>query len=162
MFTFFGVVDHYNDDSYDFKKGYSNCENEECFICLQNKCDYGSQIIKLNSGIFYYKSCLCDGYIHKTCLDIWYDRSHKCPICRNFIERKHIMYNVIFINCNYLLLTYISIKNKILLFTQYITFIFFIYYIFDFYLLINSNILNKNDYDFNDHYSIYYLNKSVC
>lgn len=27
------------------------------------------------------KSCLCDGWIHVYCLDIWYVNNKKCPIC---------------------------------------------------------------------------------
>jgi hypothetical protein len=65
---------------------------EECFICYELKSDLDSCAISLKSQINYDKSCGCDGWIHKQCLDIWYNKQKKCPICRVIIyERKNII-----------------------------------------------------------------------
>ena len=69
---------------------------EECFICYELKSDLDSCTISLKSQINYDKSCECDGWIHKQCLDIWYNKQKKCPICRVIIyERKNVIDTVV-------------------------------------------------------------------
>lgn len=56
----------------------------ECFICFDvNTCN--SEILKLNNQRYYSKKCKCNGLIHKKCLDYWYEKTQKCPICRYYI-----------------------------------------------------------------------------
>jgi hypothetical protein len=52
----------------------------DCLICLEIKDKTETDCIKLRNDL-YIKACLCDGWIHYYCLDIWYIKNHKCPIC---------------------------------------------------------------------------------
>lgn len=74
---YFRVIDHYYNDNNE-----NNNKVEECFICYEIKCANGFTSIKLNSNLYYTKTCTCDGFIHKSCLDNWYAFSNSCPICR--------------------------------------------------------------------------------
>jgi hypothetical protein len=160
---YFRIIDHYNDDFNELIDESINCSNDECFICFQFRCDDGTPPIKLNYTNCYCKPCSCDGFIHKKCLDIWYNSSHKCPICRTLIERKPKMYTFIYNNCDYVFLIYIFIKNNVIIFSRYITIIFFIYYTIDIYLTIITNkTLKYNTIDYDNYYNIYYLNNSIC
>jgi len=55
-----------------------------CFICH----DYdGTKIISLKKQAnhyenMFYKRCTCDGQVHRACINVWYDKTMKCPICR--------------------------------------------------------------------------------
>ena len=86
----FRLVDHYRDD--DFIKNVStnqkNICTDECFVCLSVELYDELSPIKLRGDDVYLRRCCCDGFIHRKCLDDWYDVSSKCPVCRLYMERK--------------------------------------------------------------------------
>lgn len=66
-----------------------NTTNCECFICLQETyIDNKSIPIRLVHQPLYIKSCSCDGWIHYSCLESWYDANDSCPICRIRVRPK--------------------------------------------------------------------------
>jgi len=84
---YFTVIDHYsdNDDNIQNKSCCNNYKNKiiednECLICLEIIDNTNNNCIKLQNR-FYEKACLCDGWIHRCCLDNWYTNCDKCPIC---------------------------------------------------------------------------------
>jgi hypothetical protein len=55
-----------------------------CFICHD---DDGTKIVSLKTRAnhyedMFYKRCTCDGGVHRACVNVWYDKTMKCPICR--------------------------------------------------------------------------------
>ena len=94
-------------------------EDNECLICLEIIDKTNSICIKIQN-IFYNKDCLCDGWIHQYCLDIWYAQNKKCPIClcimtENEIHDKVIIYHDIVIR---------NINTTFCLFTRYFCYVF--------------------------------------
>lgn len=81
----FRTFDHYNNDLCDFIEEY-----DFCFICYEIQIENEIKPLKLNNQPYYLKTCSCDGFIHKPCLDKWYSLSQTCPICREFIIYKKI------------------------------------------------------------------------
>ena len=81
----FRVYEHY-DDNEPITNGYN--KPEECFICYELRSDLDSCTISLKTQVDYDKLCGCDGWIHKQCLDIWYKKQQKCPICRLEIQER--------------------------------------------------------------------------
>ena len=60
-----------------------NTINCECFVCLQDfSLDNKLTPIRLIHQTLYIKSCMCDGWIHYSCLENWYNANDSCPICR--------------------------------------------------------------------------------
>jgi hypothetical protein len=85
---YFPTSNHYSDDS-------QNCdnttdENNDCLICLEINDKTDNICIKIQNEI-YVKSCLCDGWVHEYCLDIWYVKNNKCPICLSSMYKKHLV-----------------------------------------------------------------------
>lgn len=75
----FRVCEHYDDN----QPIYPSCiKPDECFICYELSTNLEPCPISLKSQINYNKQCGCDGWIHKQCLDIWFSKQRKCPICR--------------------------------------------------------------------------------
>ena len=62
-------------------------EISECFICYEIILPDKTKPIKLISQKDYVKNCTCNGWIHKNCLNNWYNISKKCPICREIITK---------------------------------------------------------------------------
>ena len=70
-----------------------NTTNCECFICLQETyIDNKSLPIRLIHQPLYIKSCSCDGWIHYSCLQNWYNANDSCPICRIRVRPKRENY----------------------------------------------------------------------
>lgn len=132
-----------------------NEENEEneCFICYENNSD---KIIKLNNHCFYLKTCKCEGYIHKICLDTWLDTTNKCPICRNQIYKNtDVELNINHYNY-FLFFIYFLWKKYYVNIIRFFLVIFFFYYTSEYYLymikytfLLKNNF--KNEYKFNQY-----------
>lgn len=90
------LVEHY-DTNYDYiydcsastiieKNNIENAEHKECFVCLDTNIIQETPI-QLKNQILYLKICLCDGYIHNSCLKKWCNVKSTCPICRiNIIQ----------------------------------------------------------------------------
>ena len=65
-------------------------EDNCCFICfdLQKADEYP---IELKHQDLFIKNCNCNGFTHKSCLEVWYSASSKkCPICRTDLKSKVI------------------------------------------------------------------------
>jgi len=91
----------------------NNIEVVECFICYENKLN--EELFNLNTQIYYLKQCNCVGYLHKNCLDIWYNMNRKCPVCRKKIIKNILIPFVCNKPLNYYL--YKRIKAFLSLFT---------------------------------------------
>lgn len=59
-------------------------EDNVCFICYEENVPS----IKFKNIICYEKDCDCNVYIHKNCLDEWYNIHSTCPICIKFMYKK--------------------------------------------------------------------------
>ena len=57
-----------------------NSEKNECLICLEINGSDDNICIRIENQ-FYIKECSCDGWVHEYCLNIWYIKNNKCPIC---------------------------------------------------------------------------------
>jgi len=89
-------------------------EENECLICFENK--ENDPLIKLKNQELFFKTCLCDVYIHETCLETWHDANNNCPICRQIMirfENKELEHYLYIIHFLFLIRnnTYIVIKN---------------------------------------------------
>ena len=134
----FRVYEHYDDN----QPIYSRCNNQDdCFICYELSTDVESYPISLKYQLNYNKQCKCDGWIHKSCLDTWYKKQKKCPICRLEIqERTDNVYTVI---------SFIPYSNRIYLFlckslwklANIVVYYILIYTVIEFYL---NTILHKH------------------
>lgn len=138
----FRVIDHYNFELNEYKENL-DYDNQECFICYENENDNGEKPIKLNSSLYYTKKCGCNGFIHKSCLDIWYQKKNNCPICRE----------VMFIKGDFnlkvgkLVFVFIVIKKNIINILRYLTVCFFVFFTCEFYLSIHYNVMKRDFYD---------------
>lgn len=96
LFRVFEHYDHNQDICYCIDQENKNNKPEECFICYENQTESKLNTISLRSELNYIKDCTCNGWIHKKCLDIWYKKNKKCPICRiEIAENLPIVINVI-------------------------------------------------------------------
>lgn len=133
----FRICDYYDYCDYNHNTFTDEDIKKECFICYEVNSDYPFQ---LNTQTLYNKRCNCQGYIHKKCLDMWYESKHSCPICRNNISKNISIKTRDFLRIN-------NIYNKkiplhlLVIFTR----ILFIYYIYQFYSNIYQNINDNND-----------------
>ena len=73
----------------------------ECAICLELKktiIDDDTLIIdmpiKLQNSL-YIMTCDCNIWIHVSCLDMWYNLKHNCPICKNLICKNNVYAQII-------------------------------------------------------------------
>jgi hypothetical protein len=86
----FRVVDHYKEDDFidnSVVKKKNTC-TDECFVCLSVELNDEECPINLRRDDAYLRNCCCDGFIHRKCLDDWYDVSSKCPVCRLYMAKK--------------------------------------------------------------------------
>jgi hypothetical protein len=60
-----------------------------CIICHEFD-NNTNEIPYAISHFSFFKNCKCDCYIHKSCLNMWYFKHLKCPICRNTMIRAPI------------------------------------------------------------------------
>jgi len=95
----------------------------DCFICYEMEDREKNKPIKLFNQDKYFKKCRCNGFIHVTCLDKWYQINSTCPICRKTIILNINNNQTIFHVQNY----YFIYKN-IFTIIRIIIFLFFFYY----------------------------------
>lgn len=150
---FFNVCEHY-DDNYPKEIVYDN----ECFICFEISRENEIKPINLKNQCIYFKICDCDGCVHERCLKLWFDNSNSCPICRK-ITFKTISNIIILLNyIPYNIFIFVYIKRVTLHFLRFLSILFFIYSLFDFYFLtikIKNKQINEDNY-FQDIYNITY------
>jgi len=147
----FQVVDIYNDEPFELnklnklKQCDKNIQQIECFICFETTCENELSPMKLNSKNFYIKKCNCDGFIHKKCLDIWYNANQKCPVCRQFMIDKTTIAKTLFVKKEYFLYTYVVIKKNVYRILTLFIFLFFIFSTYEFYSNVYYNT-KKDEY----------------
>jgi hypothetical protein len=92
---YFPTSDHYFHYDSQNTQTSQNCdnttdENNDCLICLEINDKSDNVCIKIQNQI-YVKSCLCDGWVHEYCLDVWYIKNKKCPICLSNMHKKQLV-----------------------------------------------------------------------
>jgi len=120
---YFPVIDHYfdnhtNNDQNNYNKIINIIEDNECLICLEIIDNTNKNCIKLQN-MFYDKVCLCDGWIHHCCLDNWYTKNEKCPICLcnmmkndiDIISQNRDTKTSLFVNTKYIFLLFCFLYN---------------------------------------------------
>ena len=122
----FRLIDHYNTELDECNTIF---EPIECFICYETVFEDELNPIKLNSNTNYIKYCKCDMFIHKKCLNIWYENNKKCPICRKYMSENTTTTEILN-KRGYILFSYI-IKKNIIKIMRVLTILFFIYYTCD-------------------------------
>lgn len=82
------IVEHY-DTHFDVdcsnshnSLGTEKNEPKECFVCMDSNL-LNEKTIELKNQLIFIKPCMCDGFIHNSCLRKWYNIHLSCPICRN-------------------------------------------------------------------------------
>jgi hypothetical protein len=108
MMTHYSTFENYNDNIQITKK--KIYKKPECFICYEiiNK-----PPIRLKNNRYYQQKCSCNCWIHKKCLDSWYNIKQTCPICRiNIIKNTDILVKISKFNYKLFLLI-IFIQNNI-------------------------------------------------
>ena len=108
MMTRYSTFKNYNDNIQITKK--KIYKKPECFICYEiiNK-----PPIRLKNNCYYQQKCSCNCWIHKKCLDSWYNIKQTCPICRiNIIKNTDILVKICKFNYKLFLLI-IFIQNNI-------------------------------------------------
>jgi hypothetical protein len=89
--------------------------------------------------------------MHKKCLDTWYVKNKKCPICRKYMSENTTITIELLNKGSYILFAYIIIKKNIIKIMRVFMILFFIFSIFDLYLTIYHKELYK-DYQKESHY----------
>jgi hypothetical protein len=125
-----------------------NYETNVCFICYEVLCE-NMKPIKLNSKIYYLKNCNCDGFIHKKCIDTWYNINNSCPVCRTtIVKNTNFISKILAMNSYFVIFYFFYLKNLIKI-KRYLLILFSIYFTSEFYF----TILNSNfQYNFQNRY----------
>jgi len=137
----FRLIDHYNTELDECNTIF---EPIECFICYETVFEDELNPIKLNSNTNYIKYCKCDVFMHKKCLDTWYVKNKKCPICRKYMSENTTITIELLNKGSYILFAYIIIKKNIIKIMRVFMILFFIFSIFDLYLTIYQKELYKD------------------
>jgi len=87
---YFPIASHYFDESHDSHNYDTIVENSECLICLEINDKSDKFCIKIQNKL-YIKYCSCDGSVHENCLEIWYVKNKKCPICLSSMYKKQLV-----------------------------------------------------------------------
>ena len=131
-----------------------NYEVNICFICYEHLCE-NMKPIKLNSKIYYLKNCNCDGFIHKKCIDTWYNINSSCPVCRTaIVKNTNFISKILATNTYFVIFYFFYLKNFIKI-KKYIIILVSIYFTTELYFtLLNSNFLHhyQNLYNFQNRY----------
>jgi len=87
---YFPTNNHYFDDSQNSQNFANIVENNDCLICLEINDNSDNNCIRIQNQL-YTKECLCDGWVHEYCLDIWYVKNNKCPICLSIMNKNQLL-----------------------------------------------------------------------
>jgi hypothetical protein len=108
MMTHYRTFKNYNDNIQITKK--KIYKKPECFICYET---INKPPIRLKNNRYYQQKCSCNCWIHKKCLDSWYNIKQTCPVCRiNIIKNTDILVKISKFNYKLFLLI-IFIQNNI-------------------------------------------------
>jgi hypothetical protein len=137
----FRTFEPYDDDLQNTKLHLQN-EKTICFICYETEIEAK----QLNLLKDYVKKCNCNGWVHNNCLNKWYEKCNKCPICRTTVYKNKTINMIILENRNNCyILTNIHILRNMNKIAKLCSIVLFFYYIYQFYLsLLNSNYNNRN------------------
>jgi len=83
----FRTYEHYPHNELCYNIIFDNNYDNLCIICFENN-NLLNEIIHLNNQTLYGTQCKCNAKIHNHCLEAWYDRTQKCPICRVIMINK--------------------------------------------------------------------------
>jgi len=139
----FRTIEHYNNIIHIDSLTDLTIADCECFICFRNVIQNNEIPIKLKEQSYYEKTCDCDGWVHSSCINLWYEQSKKCPICRKDIHKKSLIYFTIF-NETSCLTIYMFIHRTSIMLIKFLYFIFFFYFFIDFYIKFYIYSYNKN------------------
>lgn len=142
---YFRVYEHYDDN----QPNYDTINKpDECFICYELRTDLEISPISLKSQINYNKSCGCDGWIHKQCLDIWYKKQKKCPICRLEIWERPVVACAVVNVVPYSNRIYIFICKSFYKMATIFAYCFLVYSAIEFYLsVIMTKHISRDNYE---------------
>jgi len=157
---YFRVIDHYHDEA-DNDIIYNDNDNDndnndninltECFVCYEIRNCNECNPIKLRNQYYYTKKCYCDGFIHKKCLDKWFDKNKSCPICRtNMYENVTLTVSIIDNKSfGHAFFAFILLKKNIKVILNCSSFLFFVIFCIEFYLSVidKSYFLENNIID---------------
>jgi hypothetical protein len=87
---YFPTSNHYFEDSQNSQNFVNIVENNDCLICLEVNDNSYSICIRIHNQV-YTKDCLCDGWVHEYCLDVWYVKNKKCPICLTLMNKNQLV-----------------------------------------------------------------------
>lgn len=139
----FRTMEHYDEMNINIDNNELTKEENECFICYELSVENETKPIELFKQTDYIKMCVCNGWIHKKCLQYWYETSGNCPICRKRIEKKPSIVESLKQNTIFMVFPLFIVRNTYRL-SRFLTLFALFYYTIDFYL----NILHsKNTYD---------------
>lgn len=147
----FRVYDHYYENQ-------SNCiKPDECFVCYELSTDLETFPISLKSQNSYNKQCGCDGWIHKQCLDKWFNQQKNCPVCRlEIYEREIVVCSVVSV-VSYSFRVYIVIRNTLRKIVTVCAYFFLICLVIEFYITVilvtykkNRDVLPYSELEFNN------------
>ena len=116
-----------------------------CFICYETVNEYEWEPIQLNAQLDYIKKCNCNSWIHKNCLNNWYNKSRSCPICRISVNKRENLSMIVLEKSNnyYILINRYFFRNVNKISKVLYTILFF-YYVYKIYLFA-TNDNNSND-----------------
>jgi hypothetical protein len=86
---YFPTNNHYFDDSCNSQNCMNFVGNNDCLICLEINDNSDKNCIRIQNQL-YTKHCSCDGWVHEYCLDIWYVKNKKCPICLSTMNKNQL------------------------------------------------------------------------
>ena len=87
---YFPTNNHYFDDSQNSQNFANIVENNDCLICLEINDNSDNNCIRIQNQL-YIKNCSCDGWVHEYCLNIWYVKNNKCPICLSIMNKNQLL-----------------------------------------------------------------------
>ena len=150
---FFRVIEHYHDHE-DNAAQNNGGDLVECFVCYEITNGDNCVPIKLYGQNYYNKRCNCDGFIHKSCLDKWFQTNKNCPICRNCIY-ENITLDISIINNHkfgHIVFYFVLLKKMMMPLFNYFSYLFFIIFVFKMYL----SVIDKHYFLYNHTSDGYY------
>lgn len=145
----FRVCEHYDDE----QPIYYDYYDKECFVCFELKSSHGLKTINLINQTLYINRCVCNGPIHKECLELWFNMNNTCPICRNRMIERNNTTVFIFSHVPYGIYIYFFIKTLILRTLRIIAVFMFLHKLIEFHLMVIGNRY-RNISSFDDEYYV--------
>ena len=143
---FFCTYEHYSDEQPIYYNYNKKNEVRECFVCFEIKAFNEAKPITLKNQKLYITSCNCNSFVHKKCLELWFDINKNCPICRISVRDrtfKLFIVNKLFPYGIYTIFYIINVSKRMLrIFSR----LFFIYLFVKYYITHKIFFYEKIDY----------------